>query len=581
MKKLIAFLFISLAGMLPAFAQETAWVQIEAHRTLREAQDRARAYSSAFPDVNGFQQAGGWYAIALGPFTPEGALNRLRDLRAERLIPNDSYISDGAIFRQQFWPVGANTLAAPAVIAPAAPQPQATEQAAMPQPVIEEPEETRAQAQRSERDLTRDERMALQEALQWEGFYTSAIDGAFGRGTRASMAAWQEDKGLEPTGVLTTRQRAKLLGDYRDTFAALGMQSVVESEAGITIDIPTGMVDFARYEAPFVHYDSKGDSGVRVLLISQSGDQDTLFGLYDIMQTLEIVPMEGERERKNNSFVLTGQGAKLHSYTYAALSGGHVKGFTLIWQPKDDKLMTRVTQMMRDSFKPQPDSVLPDTAGDPNAPQSLDLLSGLDIRRPALSRSGFYVDGAGTVVTTTEVLAQCTRLTIDDIYEAEIAAQDDTLGLAVLRPKESLAPMAHAAFQTAQPRLKSDVAVAGYSYGGVLDLPVLTYGTLADMKGLAGETNLQRLALAALPGDAGGPVFDVTGSVMGVLLPRAEDGGRQLPQDVSFATSVPALADFLSAHGVTMDAADGALPISAEDLSQKAMDMTVLVSCWQ
>ena len=42
----------------------------------------------------------------------------------------------------------------------------------------------------------------------------------------------------------------------------------------------------------------KGDgSGVRVLLISQSGDQGTLFGLYDIMQTLEIVPMEGPRDR--------------------------------------------------------------------------------------------------------------------------------------------------------------------------------------------------------------------------------------------------------------------------------------------
>ena len=47
------------------------------------------------------------------------------------------------------------------------------------------------------------------------------------------------------------------------------------------------------YEAPFAHYDGK--DGAQVLLISQSGDGDTLFGLYDIMQTLEIVPPEGER----------------------------------------------------------------------------------------------------------------------------------------------------------------------------------------------------------------------------------------------------------------------------------------------
>ena len=47
----------------------------------------------------------------------------------------------------------------------------------------------------------------------------------------------------------------------------------------------------------------------------------TLFGLYDIMQTLEIVPLEGERERKAGAFVLTGKNAKLQSYTQVQLRG--------------------------------------------------------------------------------------------------------------------------------------------------------------------------------------------------------------------------------------------------------------------
>ena len=573
MKALISLLFFTLAGLMPAFAQERAWVQIEAQPTLREAQERARAYSGAFPDVNGFQMRSGWYAIALGPFTPEGALARLSDLLGEGLVPVDSYVSDGAQFTRQFWPVGGDTRAE---AQPAAPAPEAAPQAVA-APAL--PDETPAQARRSEALLSQPEREELQQALQWEGFYSSAIDGDFGRGTRAAMADWQAARGHEATGVLTTRQRDELVSTYRRTLAKLGMQTITEPRAGIQIELPAGLVEFSRYEAPFVHFDSKGDSGVQVLLISQSGDKNTLFGLYDIMQTLEIVPLKGQRQRKSDEFLLTGQNDKLHSYTYAALRDGAVKGFTLVWRPGEDRLMTRAAQMMRDSFRALPDAVLPDLAGEPDAEQRVDLMAGLEIRSPAMARTGFYVDEKGTVLTTTEVLAQCTRLTIDDEYEAEVAARDDALGLAVLRPRQGLAPLAHASFQTATPRLKTDVAVAGFSYGGVLDQPVLTYGTLADLRGLNGEDGLQRLSLEALPGDAGGPVFDSTGAVMGVLLSRA-GGARQLPRDVSFAASVPAIAAFLSASGVDIRPAEAAAQIAPEMLAVQAAGMTVLVSCW-
>lgn len=570
MTRLLCFILFLFSGLAAANAQERAWVQIEAHNTLREAQDRARTYAAEFPDVNGFRMVGGWYAIALGPFTPEGALNRLANLINTGRVPGDSYVSDGRGYGQQFWPVAARGTTAPVPPLPAE-TPAVTTTAT--------PDETPAEARRSEARLSREERMALQEALQWGGYYSSAIDGAFGRGTRASMAAWQQDRGYEPTGVLTTRQRVTLLRDYQKELARLGMRRIDENRTGISIEIPTAMVTFDRYDAPFAHFQSAGDDDVRVLLISQSGDQNTLFGLYDIMQTLDIVPLEGERERGRTSFVLTGQNDKLHSYTYAELRDGAVKGFTLVWPPRDAKLMNRAAQMMRASFQPIEGVVLPDTATDPAAEQSLDLLSGLDIRRPTISRSGFFVSEDGAVLTTREVVQQCRKITIGEEFEARLLAEDATLGVALLAPQERLSPIAHAAFQPGQPRLRSDVAVAGFSYEGALDMPVLTYGTLADLRGLSGETTLQRLALAPLPGDAGGPVFDSTGAVMGVLLARS-DGTRKLPQDVSFAANVPALAEFLSANGIPMSASEDTAPIAPEDLALRAADMTVLVSCW-
>src|SRR5690606_31007247 len=115
-------------------------------------------------------------------------------------------------------------------------------------------DETPNEARRSEGLLGADERRDLQTALQWEGFYDSAIDGAFGRGTRASMAAWQEANGFDATGILTTRQRAALLAAYNAVLAGLGMETVRDDVAGIEIDLPLAMIGFDMYEPPFAHY---------------------------------------------------------------------------------------------------------------------------------------------------------------------------------------------------------------------------------------------------------------------------------------------------------------------------------------
>lgn len=549
-------------------AQEPVWLQIEAKPTLREAQERARAYASVFPNVNGFRMTSGWYAIALGPYRQDTAPVRLGQFLGERLVPEDAYIADGSNYRQQFWPIGA--AATPA--APPAPAVQT--------PAVARSEETVADARRSERALSRRERQEIQEALKWRGFYGSAIDGAFGPGTRRAMEDYQLAMGYPPTGVLTSRQRQELVASYREDIAALGLRTVEDAAAGIRITMPTRLVRFARYEPPFVHYDSADDGGVRVILISQKGDRNTLFGLYDVMQTLEIVPIEGDRSRGRNSFVLTGKDSQVQSYTYAAVADGMVKGFTLVWQPKDEDLMKRVAELMRASFEPFGDVALDESLGDPGAEQAIDLFSGLEIRKPEVERTGFFVDGNGAVLTTADAVRQCTRITVgQEDQDAEVVARDDGLGLAILRPRQSLAPIAFAKFQAGTPRLRSEIAVAGFSYGGLLDMPVMTYGELADLRSLSGDDRISRLALEALPGDSGGPVFDNSGAVVGMLLGRP-DGKRKLPQDVNFAASVPALAEFLSSNGIAVAASDKGRQLAPEDLSALAADMTVLVSCW-
>jgi hypothetical protein len=69
--------------------------------------------------------------------------------------------------------------------------------------------------------------------------------------------------------------------------------------------------------------------------------------------------------------------------------------------------------------------------------------------------------------------------------------------------------------------------------------------------------------------------------VLGMLLPRAADSTRVLPEGVEFATASSALVDALRAGGVATTEAPAAGAMAPEDLTRKAMGMTVLVSCWE
>lgn len=560
--------------------QNLAWVQIEAQPSLARAQASIRRYAAELQDVNGFTIARGWYAIALGPYTPEDAQRVLQVYRGERVIPRDSYIARSSDYRQQFWPVGANVLNRPPLTVPeAAPEP--TPQAETALAPVSEPapsDETLREARANERLLSREERAQLQVALKWAGFYQGGIDAAFGRGTRASMARWQEANSFEATGVLTTLQRAELFRQYNAVLNGLDLQFVRDETMGIEMKLPMGVVEFAKYEPPFAHFNPTGDVDAKVLLISQAGDESTLAGLYDIMQTLEIVPETGPRKLEKDSFTLIGEGALNISYTQAWLEGGQIKGFTLLWPAGDEERRTRLLGEMQASFH-RLDGVLDPREGS-TEDQHIDLIAGLEIRKPRLTRSGFFVDQQGTVVTTADAVEGCGRITIDDDYEAEIAARNDDLGITVLRPTETLAPISVARFQDSIPRLQSTIAVAGYSYGGILGAPTLTFGQLADLRGLNGEERMKRLALAPLDGDAGGPVIDAGGAVLGMLLP-APQSGRKLPDGVSFAADADAVRQVLTEAGIEAAAATTTDSLAPETLTRNAADMTVLVSCWE
>ena len=202
------------------------------------------------------------------------------------------------------------------------------------------------------------------------------------------------------------------------------------------------------------------------------------------------------------------------------------------------------------------------------------------MRRPKFSRSGFFVDAGGTVITATEAVAGCGRVTVEGDKDADVIFADAASGVALIKPRVALAPRAVAQFQVAANRVGAEIAVSGYSYEDALPSPVLTFGALEALSGLEGEVAVNRLSLDTRPGDAGGPVLDATGSVLGMLLPRGMDPKKLLPAGVVFAASSADISTRLAAQGITTLAPAGNGALAPEDLSTLATGMTVLVSCW-
>lgn len=586
MKSVLACLAVALMALsLPAAAQdsrEMTWVQIEARPTLSEAESRARDWGRNLADVNGFALRSGWYAIVLGPYSPADAERVLQVYRAEAQIPADSFIALPGSLGQRFWPVGAATgnIQLPDALAAETdavePEIMERDEPAVRQKADETPEQARA----GERLLSGEERQKLQQALNAGGFYAGAIDGAFGAGTRRSMAEWQGANGYPATGVLTTREREALIAQYEAPLTEAGMELVHDRKAGIEMRIPGNLVAFARHEAPFAIHEPVEDSGVQVLLISQAGNEATLAALYEVLQSLTIIPTTGPRDNSGSRFVIEGSDDASVAHAEATLEDGEIKGFVLVWPAGDDMRRTRVLAAMQESFTRR-DGVLDPALAAP-LPEDLDLLAGLETRKPRLGHSGFYVDHEGRVLTTADVAASCSRLTIDG-HDARLLAQDESLGLALIEAEEPRVPMGFARLRGSPLPLRSEVTLSGYSYGGVLDAPVLTHGELADNGGLAGEREQLRLSLKTTPGDEGGPILDAGGEVVAMLLPWG-DSSRELPEGVSLGLGAEALRGFLDRHsgdGQKATPASAPGPLTPAGFARLANGMTVFVNCWE
>lgn len=205
--------------------------------------------------------------------------------------------------------------------------------------------------------------------------------------------------------------------------------------------------------------------------------------------------------------------------------------------------------------------------------------------------TGFIVSKAGHVLTNYHVVDGCkevrAQIPAGKVAVTPVAARDPRNDLALLK-LSSPPTMSTATFRDGQIVRQGDSVVAvGFPLHGVLASGVnLTTGTVSALAGLGDDTRFLQISAPVQPGNSGGPLLDLSGNVIGVVVSKLDaikvaKAIGDIPQNVNFAINAAVARGFLDAKGVKYETALSNRKLEAADVGELAKKFTVVVECWK
>jgi len=205
--------------------------------------------------------------------------------------------------------------------------------------------------------------------------------------------------------------------------------------------------------------------------------------------------------------------------------------------------------------------------------------------------TGFLVAGE-RVLTNRHVVDNCSRVLVrgpDGRNHAATppARTDANLDLALLTVPGLSGPVL-AFRQGPEVRRGEGVVAYGYPLSGLLSSDAkLTRGEINGLAGLRDNQNQFQISAPVQPGNSGGPLLDMQGNVVGVVVSKLNAqavAGRtgDIAQNINFAVKGDRAAAFLRAAGITPAAAtSNGTDRSTADVGEIAGRSTVFIRCEQ
>jgi S1-C subfamily serine protease len=213
-------------------------------------------------------------------------------------------------------------------------------------------------------------------------------------------------------------------------------------------------------------------------------------------------------------------------------------------------------------------------------------------KKPVGSRSGtgFVVSANGHVVTNKHVIDGCVgdikgNLTGEAAIVLRVVSSDANNDLALLQAPSTATFKDFAKIRDRSIRSGDSVVAIGFPFHGMLtsDFTVTT-GIVSSLSGLRNDSRFLQISAVVQPGNSGGPLFDTTGQIVGVVTGKL-DGLRfaaatgNIPENINFAIKTGALRDFLDNSVVPYQTAEPKGELRTTDIAGNARPYTMLISC--
>ena len=177
--------------------------------------------------------------------------------------------------------------------------------------------------------------------------------------------------------------------------------------------------------------------------------------------------------------------------------------------------------------------------------------------------SGFFVNGQGYILTNDHVVTGCRKLADRDGKPLHITYRDVGADLALL--KADTLPSASAVFRAGPvPKVGDAVVAFGFPLPDILSSEGnVSTGVLSATSGLQDDPRFVQISAPVQPGNSGGPLFDSSGHVIGVVVAKLDAlkvarVTGDIPQNVNFAVHWARSAGFSRHTGCAVS--KGTLP---------------------
>lgn len=197
------------------------------------------------------------------------------------------------------------------------------------------------------------------------------------------------------------------------------------------------------------------------------------------------------------------------------------------------------------------------------------------------SGSGFFITEDGYLITNFHVVKDAKRVKVKSssgVYSAEVVHADRDNDLALLKvsgkfnflsvSKED-AQLGEAVFTIGFP----NIVVQGTE-------PKYTDGKISSLAGIRDDPRNYQISVPVQPGNSGGPLVDMSGNVVGVIVAKLNDiaalsSSGNLPQNVNYAIKGKYLNDFLGQFSEIK--LNSTKPVSSENVVQSAQQSVAMV----